>query len=767
MITTGIFAIPLVSDFFSEKKLDWNRDWTNVLFTITSALGCIWGLMAHSQFDITTKMIRNTWHSCSKLDPFIGEYDYKTLNPETNHLEDGYAYHSLVDFWDRENEVPHWLDKGKYWNILLELRKINSNVRLEVTKDANLPFKRGKGNLVVILKKFDQADSPSKKNESTDNRNVIVRVIIPQWLVINTEYKRFNVFSQTEINTVTNILSDVNKNIPKIIDEIIFKEKPVLKNSGNILTSLSTYLNKSLPIRIVYSKIIEILPGAKKRQIQYTNENLSNISLDYLIESILLKARTTGINEESLTKLHLLTQYLKKEYDKLGLGEGSSEYHNLHHSLEVAYMSLNMLPKEIHGYTITKRDYEIMLVAALLHDYDPVQGTTTYYDLKYSRVPTVPNTVEEIKRKRIHDAYFLLNSEELVRFFRKYKSPPLAEAQEFATTHPEMLNGREAKIEGKIVEALIWRTDYPFNENAYNNFNQLLKEIDGQDFSVEKINLIAEILSLADLSVTYLSSDPLLAWNRVVKLYEELDFPLVEAVSRTDRFLSLFSEGSLFKDIISRKNFPDVFRQKWDNVYQFFHEGNPSNKINNLILDAKTKYEKINMDVSVSNCYYLINTALQNKNEYHIGIIKDKDEIKKAQTKLSGLQMENLEILPGNSDNILPFIKDKSVDNFMITIFCDNSERRNNKERILKNLLHSYKSKLSQDGTIQIIVENEQDFGKIMSLIPEHDFKIINTSPKVPLGALNTDKSRHTNDAKNVKIIIIQKQQNNDNNMQR
>lgn len=766
MITTGIFAIPLVSDFILDKEFDWNRNWTNVLFTITSALGCIWGLMAHSQFDITTKLIRNTWHLCRKLDPFIGEYDYATLNPETNQLEDVYAYHSLVDFWDRENEVPHWLDKGKYWKILLELRKINKNVRLEVTKDANLPFKRGKGNVVLILKKFNHVDSTGKRNEMPDNKNAIFRIIIPQWLVINTEYKRFNMFSQTQINTVTNMISGVNKNIPKVIDEIIFKEKPVLKNSGNILTSLSTYLNKSLPIRIVYGKIKEILPGAKKRQIQYTNENLSSLSLDYLIESILLKAKSIDINEESLTKLHLLTQYLKKEYDKLGLGEGSSEYHNLHHSLEVSYMSLNMLPKEIHGYTITKRDYEIMLVAALLHDYDPVHSTS-HYDLRYSRVPTVANTIAEIKRKRIHDAYCMLNSEELIRFFRKYESPPLVDAQEFATTHPEMLNGKEDRIESKIVEALIWRTDYPYNENAYNNFNQLLKEINDRDFSVEKINLIAEILSLADLSVTYLSSDPLIAWNRVVKLYEELDFPLVEAVSRTDRFLSFFSEGSLFKDIISRKNFPDVFRQKWDNVYQFFHEGNPSNKINNLILDAKTKYEKINMDVSTSNCDYLINTALQNKNEYYIGIVKDKEEIIKAQAKLAGLQVENLEILPGNPDNILPFIKDKFVDNFIITIFCDNSEKTVNKERILKNLLHSYKSKLSQDGTIQIIVENEMDFRKIMSLIPEHGFKIVSTSDKVTLGALNPDKSKHTNHAKNVKIITIQKLQNNNNNTQK
>ena len=422
-----------------------------------------------------------------------------------------------------------------------------------------------------------------------------------------------------------------------------------------------------------------------------------------------------------------------------------------------------MLPKEIHGYTITKRDYEIMLVAALLHDYDPVQGTS-HYDLMYSRVPTVANTIAEIKRKRIHDAYYMLNSEELIRFFRKYESPPLVDAQEFATTHPEMLNGKEEKIESKIVEALIWRTDYPFNENAYNNINQLLKEINDQDFSVEKINLIAEILSLADLSVTYLSSDPLLAWNRVVKLYEELDFPLVEAVSRTDRFLSLFSEGSLFKDIISRKNFPDVFRQKWDNVYQFFHEGNPSNKINNLILDAKTKYEKIDMDVSTGNCDYLINIALQNKNKYYIGIVKDKEEIIKAQAKLAGLQVENLEILPGNPDNILPFIKDKFVDNFIITIFCDNSEKTVNKERMLKNLLHSYKSKLSQDGTIQIIVENEKDFRKIMSLIPEHGFKIVSTSDKITLEALNPDKSKHTNHAENVKIITIQKLQSNNNN---
>ena len=471
-----------------------------------------------------------------------------------------------------------------------------------------------------------------------------------------------------------------------------------------------------------------------------------------MIESILIKAKTRGIKEASLDKLSSLTEFLKKEYDKLGLGEGSSEYHNLHHSLEVAYMSLNMLPNEIHGYSITNKDYEIMLVAALLHDYDPSMGSSSHYDLKYSRVPTVTSTISEIKKKRIHEAYFQMNPDEFVRFFRKYESP-LVQAKEFATTHPEMLNGKPDKLESKIIEALIWRTDYPFNENAYKHFNQLLKEVENGEISVEKINLIAEILSLADLSVTYLSSDPLLAWNRVVKLYEELDFPIVEAVSRTDRFLSLFAEGSLFKDIITRKNFPDAFRQKWDNVYQFFHEGNPSNKINTLILDAKTKYDKINMDAMTINCDFLISKALKNKNEYYIGIVRNKDEIIGTQSKLAGAHLDNLEILPGNSENILPFIKNKSVDNFIITLFCDKSKKMINRERILRNLLHAYSSKLSQEGTIQIVIENDAELDRIIPLISDHDYKIVESNDLILTNMNDSDK---LDDNKPVKIITVQ-----------
>jgi tRNA G46 methylase TrmB len=763
MISTGIFAIPLLLDLFMNEKFDWNKDWSNLVFSITSALGCIWGLMAQTQFDFSNKLIRDTWYTSRKLDPLIGEYDYETVNPETNQSEEGYVYYRLVDFWDRQNEVPHWLDKGKYWKLFLELQKIDKNVKLQIVKDNSLPFNQGKGNVTVIMRYITNSDSTGRNKRSVDDITApVFKVMVPQWLVINTEYKRFNMFSQSEINTITIKISEVNKNIPKIMDEILFKEKYVIKNSGNILTSFYTYLNKSLPIRIVYNKAKDILPGAKKRQLQNTNENLSSVSLDYLIESILIKSKAVGIDELSLAKLYTLTEFLKKEYDKLGLGEGSSEYHNFHHSLEVAYMSLNMLPKEIHGYTINSKDYEIMLVAALLHDYDPVIGTS-YYDLKYLRVPTVSNTIGELKRKRIHEAYFVLTSDDdFIRFFRKYESP-LLPAKEFETTHPEMLIDKKAKVESKIVEALIWRTDYPFNENAYNKFNQLLNQIDSRKISVEKINLIAEILSLADLSVTYLSSDPLLAWNRVVKLYEELDFPIVEAVSRTDRFLSLFSEGSLFKEIITRKNFPDVFRHKWNNVYQFFHEGNPANKINNLILVAKAKFEKINMDVNTSSCDFLINNALNKRNEYFIGIVKDKIQIIDTQAKLSGIKIDNLEILPGNSDNILPFIKDKSVDNFIVTIFYDKSTRAVNKERILKDLLNSYSSKLNQGGTIQIIVDNDIEFEKIISLIPDHDYRILEpTDTSLPDASSSSSSSSDKSvDMPRMKVITIQNMHQN------
>ncbi|MBA3750745.1 MAG: hypothetical protein H0X03_07655, partial [Nitrosopumilus sp.] len=383
MISTGYFGIPLFSIFFSDK----NIYSTDVIITIFSFLGFIWGFMAYNQFDKISKLVKNTWSLSTKLDPLIGEYDYKTFNPETKQWEVGYTHYGCVEYWDRENEVPPWMDKGKYWKILIELQKINKNILLQITKDLNLPFNRGKKNLVVTVKENDIFNLLKKNTKFDNSKYKKFRVIIPQWLVMNTEYNKFNSNPQLEISNITSTITEINKNIPKIIDEIIYKEKIIMTKPWNIFVSMVTYLNKSLPIRIIYSEIKDLLPEAKKRRLQYTNDNLSRISTNDLIESIIIKAEMVGINDKSLNKISSLIKFLKNEYEKLGLGEGSSEYHNLHHSLEVAYMSLHMLPKEIHGYSINSKDYEIMLVAALLHDYDPVQDFK-FPNSKYTRRPT-------------------------------------------------------------------------------------------------------------------------------------------------------------------------------------------------------------------------------------------------------------------------------------------------------------------------------------------------------------------------------------------
>jgi hypothetical protein len=747
MIGTGFFGIPVVSNLFSNK----NIDLLYLIYSIFSFLGWIWGFMAYNQFDKLTKLVKNTWALSHKLDPLIGEYDYKTFNPETNQWEEGYTHFGIIDFWDSENIVPQWLDKAKYWNIFIELQRINKNTLLQITKDKNLPFNKGKTNLVITVKE-ESINNKIKRLKFADNKTKKFRVIIPQWLVINTEYREFNSNFQLEINNITSTIAEINKNIPKIIDEILQMEKTIMTYQWNIFISLFLYLNKSLPVRIIYGKIKDISPGAKKRRIQYINDNLSRVSINALIEAIIIKAKMIGIDEKSLAKLTSLIKFLKNEYDKLGLGEGSSEYHNLHHSLEVAYMSLNMLPKEIHGYLVHKKDYEIMLVAALLHDYNPM------HDIKYrklhSRIPRVTTTLEKIRKMKIHDAYFSFDDEELIKYFRKNDSP-LIPTLEFATVHPHYLENKESKIESKIVEALIWRTDYPFDESSQINFNRLLNEINNSGYNYEKINLIAEVLSLADLSVTYLSSEPLLAWNRVIKLYQELDLPILEAVTGTDRFLSLFSDESLFKEIINRKNFPITFRQKWDNVYRFFHEGNPSNRINKIIMDAKTKYQKINVEMDTKNCDFLISNALSFKNEFYLGIGKDKENIMIAQTKLKSLKIENMQFCLGNIEKILPFIKDKSIDNFILDV--TNEKEIDKSKQSLKDIFYIYNSKFSPNGTILLIIKNNQNYEEIISLVPEKKFKIVsitkNTLPKDTLYSNSIDYNK----LEDTEIITIAK----------
>ncbi len=744
MITTGFFGIPLITNFFLNTK----PHLMYFLLVLFSLLNCIWGLMAYNQFDRVTRLVKKTKSLSNRLDPMIGDYEYNTFNPEKKEWEEGYTHYGNVDFWDSDNDVPQWMDKAKYWKIFIELQRINKNTILQISKDKN-PYLINEKKILAVTVKESEINSDIKNKKRSKFK---YRVILPQWIVLNTEYKKFNSNFQSEINNITNTIAEVNKNIPSLIDEIINREKIIITQPWNPLISLVTYLNISLPIRIIYSKIKNLSPEAKNRRIQYINDNLSGVSVNELIEAIILKARKIGIDEKSCNKLLSLIKFLKNEYEKVGLGEGASEYHNFHHSLEVAYMSLNMLPKEIHGYNFEKKDYEIMVIAALLHDYDPLHDRRTRKS--YSRIPRVPNTLEEIRRKRIHDAYFTFSNEDLVKFFRKNDSP-YSPTQEYVSIHPEYLKDKENKIESKIIEALIWRTDFPFDTASQTNFKNLLQEISNRDgYTLEKINLVAEILSLSDLSVTYLSSDPLLAWNRVVRLYQELDLPIIEAITGTDRFLSLFAEGSLFKEIISRKNFPVTFKQKWENVYAFFHEGNPSNHINKIILDARTRYQKINMEINMNNCDFLISSATIFTNEFFIGIGKNKENMMYAQSKLKMFNIDNLMVYPGNMEKLLPFVKDKSIDNFIVNLYLEKNTDKNNTP-LLNDLLYSYNTKLVLNGSVKIILNKNQNINEIESLIPKDEFKILNESINIiPKNIINKDLIDFDY-LKNIKIITI------------
>ena len=111
------------------------------------------------------------------------------------------------------------------------------------------------------------------------------------------------------------------------------------------------------------TKVVRHLPGSKKRNINDINANLANVKDYELIDAIIEIAAQKGVSEDRIHKIKSLVGFLKNSYTRQGLGEGSSEYHNFHHSLEVTYMSLHMLPKEFHGHSFGSKDCELILVA--------------------------------------------------------------------------------------------------------------------------------------------------------------------------------------------------------------------------------------------------------------------------------------------------------------------------------------------------------------------------------------------------------------------
>ena len=156
------------------------------LFALLSALGSIWGVMAYLQFTRSANVIIEARALSKKLDPLIGDYEYRSYNPETKEYEIGFMPLGPIDFWDRETQVPAWLDKGKYWRILLGFQSTNKDILLHVVRDEDLPFVWGKRNVALTHRETTLRSRSGRKSKKH-----VYRVKIPQWVVMNTERNRF------------------------------------------------------------------------------------------------------------------------------------------------------------------------------------------------------------------------------------------------------------------------------------------------------------------------------------------------------------------------------------------------------------------------------------------------------------------------------------------------------------------------------------------------------------------------------------------------
>ncbi len=724
MFSSYLFGIQLALNYAVDDKFDF----VYFVLTLFSGLGTIWGVMAHREFTKSSEKVNNTRALAYQINPQIGKYEYKSYNPETHEFEDGYIPFGPIDFWDPATYAPDWVDKGKYWHVLLGLQVPNKELILQVVKDDDLINTKDRN---VATTQKESIRFPWDQDGSI--KRFRYRVKIPQWAVMRADYQGTKSNNQEGIITNREI-GKLNRNIVLLVDEIIEREKFRIKYPWKII-GLWVYFYKSLPIKIIYNEILEKLPGFHKSIVKEANETLADIREDRLVMAIMDVTKNKGISDAKIEKISTLIKFLDGVYSDIGLGEGSTEYHNFHHSLEVSYMALKMLPNAISNYRFSVDDIEIILVAALLHDYDPLQFTyngnssrpetneypTSGPSVRSSVGPRVQRTIETIQRYQIHDAYFKLDQPDLERIFKNFS---------FKFRNQPDMQTLTASIEKSdkslIVEALIWRTDFPYfkQETAQKNFKVLLSKLESKGYDIGKINLLAEVVWLSDLSVTYMGSDPIRAWNRVTNLYDELFLPKLEAVSRTDSYFSDFADTHLFQELIKMRSFPIVFKNRWNSIYQFFHEGNPSTILIRTIINARKSFLKINMLIGYFKGELIYRMANEVWSEFFIGIGEDQNEISYAKSKFTELEPLNASVFWGNPTKLLPNIPDGSIDSFIVNLVSSRQEILANKESFT-SIISTINKKLTNSGTLQLIMDLSKEsevFNFIYNEILSKDF---------------------------------------------
>ena len=80
-----------------------------------------------------------------------------------------------------------------------------------------------------------------------------------------------------------------------------------------------------------------------------------------------------------------------------------------------------------------------------------------------------------------------------------------------------------------------------------------------------------------------------------------------------------------------------------------------------------------------------------------------------------------------------------------------------NKATLLRDLFYSYNSKLVLNGTIQIIIDKNQDYDEVISLMPNQEFKIINISTNIISKYILNNEFIDFDNLEKVKIITILK----------
>jgi hypothetical protein len=245
----------------------------------------------------------------------------------------------------------------------------------------------------------------------------------------------------------------------------------------------------------------------------------------------------------------------------------------------------------------------------------------------------------------------------------------------------------------------------------------------------EKYDLMSQILGLADLSVTYLGSDPISAWERVTNLYNELFLPKFEAISKTDKFFSEFMDIDIFKELINNRNFPDIFRQRWNLVYQFYHEGNSSNQINRIIMNAKKSYSKINLEIGLKTGDLLFRVSSDHPEEYFIGIDTDQESVINIKNRILVLKPQNATIFWGDAIKLLPNIYNNSIDNIFFFFSTRVGDRIDFDLEINKFhlIFHGVSTALKTTGILQLLInlpQSDKFVIKIVSIADQYGLQI-------------------------------------------